>query len=393
MSEQPRELWTKTFILTSIVNFVLMLSMFLLIVIMTNYAIETYKVSTSIAGLVSSIFILGALFGRLYGGNRINHIGSKRMLMIGMLIFIGMGIFYLFKINIGVLLLVRIIQGVGVGMATTATGTIVAQIIPPHRTGEGIGYFSSSVVLATAIGPLIGIMFVAQFPYIAVFYFSLIIGILSIILSIWIEAPQIQIADEEQIKGLSIASFLEKNAIPIAFIMLLNGFAYSSILSFISTYATDINLVQAGSLFFLVYAVVVLLTRPISGKLLDRLGANAIVYPALFSFAIGLFLLSKTTTTLTFLLAAAVIGLGFGNFQSTAQAVAIKRAPIERMGLATATFYIFYDFALGLGPLLLGYLIPIIGFRSVYLQLAFFVLFSLLLYFLIFGRHEKKRIA
>lgn len=95
MSQQPGKLWTKTFILTSIVNFVLMLSMFLLIVIMTNYAIETYKVSTSIAGLVSSIFILGALFGRLYGGNRINYIGSKRMLMIGILLFIGMGIFYL----------------------------------------------------------------------------------------------------------------------------------------------------------------------------------------------------------------------------------------------------------------------------------------------------------
>src|SRR5699024_11459971 len=99
------------------------------------------------------------------------------------LIFLILGIFYFFNINIYLLLIVRVVQGIGVGLATTATGTIVSQIIPPSRTGEGIGYFSSSVVLAQAIGPLIGILLIQYFSYTYVFIFSLIIEIVCLFFS------------------------------------------------------------------------------------------------------------------------------------------------------------------------------------------------------------------
>lgn len=143
---------------------------------MANYAIEVHHTNTSIAGLVSSIFIFGALIGRLYSGNQINYVGTKKALIIGITIFVLMCIFYFFSIGIVTLICVRLIQGIGVGIATTATGTIVGQVIPPSRHGEGIGYFSMSVVLSTAIGPLIGISFIHTFGYVSVFIFSLLMG-------------------------------------------------------------------------------------------------------------------------------------------------------------------------------------------------------------------------
>lgn len=76
--QQEEKLWTKDFISISIVNFVLMLSMYLLLVTMATYATGQYGASASTAGLVASIFILGSLVGRLYGGSRIAKVGNKK---------------------------------------------------------------------------------------------------------------------------------------------------------------------------------------------------------------------------------------------------------------------------------------------------------------------------
>ena len=391
LDSEREKLWTKTFIITSLVNFFLMLSMFLLIIIMAGYAIDTYKASTSLAGFVSSIFIFGALIGRLYAGSKMNELGTKRILMVGIIIFLILSIFYFLNINIYLLLIVRVVQGIGVGLATTATGTIVSQIIPPSRTGEGIGYFSSSVVLAQAIGPLIGILLIQYFSYTYVFIFSLTIGIVCFLFAFIIQAPTIEVEETEtKRETFKRSNYFERSSVPIASVMLVIGITYSSILSFISTYAESIHLVQAGTFYFVVYAIVVLLTRPISGKVLDKFGGNAVIYPTLIIFAIGMFFISKATSTSIFLFAAALIGLGYGNFQSSTQAIAIQRAPIERMGLANATYFIFYDFSLGLGPLFLGALIPLVGFRELYFYLIFFIIFGLLLYYVVHGRLEKK---
>lgn len=186
-------------------------------------------------------------------------------------------------------------------------------------------------------------------------------------------------------------NFFEVTTIPIAIVMLIIGFAYSSILSFITTFAMEINLLKAGGLYFLVYAIVVLLTRPFTGKLMDARGANSVIYPTIIMFAIGMLLLSQATTTFVFLLAAIIIGLGYGNFQSSSQALAIKYVPMNRMSLANSTYYIFFDFSLGLGPLLLGFFIPIIGFRGMYMVLSAVILFSVLVYYLLQGKKEAKK--
>src|SRR5699024_6540451 len=211
-----------------------------------------------------------------------NEIDIKRIIMLHIILFLFL--------NIYLLLIVRVVQGIGVGLATTATGTIVSQIIPPSRTGEGIGYFSSSVVLAQAIGPLIGILLIQYFSYTYVFIFSLTIGIVCFLFAFIIQAPTIEVEETETKKGtFKLSNYLERSSIPIASVMLVIGITYSSILSFISTYAETIHLVQAGTFYFVVYAIVVLLTRPITGKVLDKFGGNAVIYPAIIIFAIGMF--------------------------------------------------------------------------------------------------------
>ncbi len=80
------KLWTKDFIIVSIVNFLVTLVFYLLIVIIGVYAVNEFDATTSQVGLVTGIFIIGALLGRLFIGRFIESIGRKRTLYIGLIL-------------------------------------------------------------------------------------------------------------------------------------------------------------------------------------------------------------------------------------------------------------------------------------------------------------------
>ncbi|WP_066250112.1 MFS transporter [Neobacillus drentensis] len=390
---QPRaKLWTKDFTIVSGVNFLVTLVFYLLIVIIGVYAVDEFNASTSQAGLVTGIFIVGSLIGRLVIGRFIESIGRRKTLFIGIIFFILTLLLYFVNMGITFLLITRLLHGIAGGMVGTATGTIVAQVIPSTRKAEGIGYFSMSATLATAIGPFIGLYMTQHTDYQMIFIFSLVLGVISLITAFFVDVPQLEgLVQPTETKGFKISNYIEPKALPIAFITLVVSFCYSSVLSFINFYAIEIDLVSAASFFFLVYSIAVLLSRPITGRLMDLKGANYIMYPGLVIFAIGLFLLSLANMSATLLLAGVLIGLGFGNMQSSTQAVAVKVTPPHRMGLATSTFFIFLDAGLGFGPYILGFIIPLTGYRTLYVILGVVALATIVLYYFLHGKNEKPR--
>ena len=382
-------LWTKDFINTSIVNFALMMSQYLLLVTMAMYATQEYGASVGMAGLVSSSFIIGSLIGRLFGGKHITAMGGKKMLLIGSALIVVLTASYLIPMSIYPLIILRILHGIAMGYAMTATGTIIAQIIPPSRNGEGIGYFSMSVVLATAVGPLIGVALIAAYGFTSIFIFSFTMAVISLIIGLTVKAPPMKPIKATAGGKFKIMDFFEKRAIPISVVMFVMAFAYSGILSYVTAYAESISLIQAGSLYFTVYGVTVLLSRPITGPLLDRKGANIVMYPAIIMFALGLAVISQATVTMAFLIAAVLIGFGYGNVQSITQALSIKVTPRERLGLANTTYFIALDLGLGFGPFLLGPIAASFGYGGMYLTLAFVVLAGIAVYYFLHGRRDK----
>ncbi|MEH6907331.1 MFS transporter [Neobacillus drentensis] len=392
MNQTRAKLWTKDFTIVSGVNFLVTLVFYLLIVIIGVYAVDEFNASTSQAGLVTGIFIVGSLIGRLVIGRFIESIGRRKTLFIGIIFFILTLLLYFVNMGITFLLITRLLHGIAGGMVGTATGTIVAQIIPSTRKAEGIGYYSMSATLATAIGPFIGLYMTQHTDYQMIFIFSLVLGVISLFTAFFVDVPQLEgLVQPTETKGFKLSNYIEPKALPIAVITLVVAFCYSSVLSFINFYAIEINLVSAASFFFLVYSIAVLLSRPITGRLMDLKGANSIMYPGLVIFAIGLFLLSSASMSVTLLLAGILIGLGFGNMQSSTQAVAVKVTPPHRMGLATSTFFIFLDAGLGFGPYILGFIIPLTGYRTLYVILGVVVLATIVLYYFLHGKNEKSR--
>lgn len=166
-------LWTKDFIATTITNFLIYIVFYLLMVLIAPYAMDKFHASAGTAGLVSGIFIMGILAGRLGTGRIVEEIGSKKILIAGTISFVFTSALYLAAMNLPLLIIVRFLHGVAYGIASTATGTIVAQIIPGHRRGEGIGYYSMSQILATAIGPFLAIILSQRVDFTGSLYYSL----------------------------------------------------------------------------------------------------------------------------------------------------------------------------------------------------------------------------
>jgi len=386
------KLWTKDFIITSTINFLLTSVFYLLVVIIAVYAKTEFHASTSQAGLATGIFIIATLIGRLFIGRAINSIGYKRTLLIGTFLFALTSLLYFIQLNIWIFLIVRFLHGLTLGIAGTATGTIVAQVIPNSRKGEGIGYYSMSSTLATAIGPFLGLLLSQHVSYLVVFGLCSLLGVIGFITSFFIQVtePEAVKKAEKEVKGFKLSNFIEPKAIPVSFIMFIAALCYSGVLSFMNFYAQEINLVEASSFFFFVYSIAILLSRPFSGRLLDVKGANYVMYPAFILFAIGLIVLSVASNSFILLLSGVLIGLGYGNMQSCIQGIAVKVTPIHRMGLATSTFFIFLDGGLGFGPYILGFIVPYTTYSHLYFSLTFVVLVTILLYFFLHGRKVKS---
>jgi len=393
--QTQEKLWTKEFVTLSLINFLATIVYFMLMVTIAKFAVNEFNVSTSTAGLASSIFIIGSLIGRLGAGQFIGKLGSKKTLFLGLIGFLITTVIYFASVSITFLLAYRLLQGVAVGLVGTATGTIIAQMLPANRRGEGIGYFSLSAILATAVGPYIGLFLLEHFSgFNAIFIFNTILALIVVFIFFFIKFPasltqpkQSKLGNVLEKKGI-LSGFIEIKALPISFVALFVGLAYSGVLSFMSFYTAEIDLVKIGSYFFLIYAAVVILTRPVTGKLLDSKGANIIIYPCLVIFAIGMYIFSSATSAIMFVIAAIFIGIGYGNFTSVSQAIAVKVTPRERVGLATSTFFILYDIGLGFGPYVLGKLVPSIGYRSIFMAMVIVIMVSIILYYFLYGKKE-----
>lgn len=382
------KLWTKEFIINAVINFLGALNFYLLMIIVSEYAMNKFGSLPSEAGFTASIFIIGALASRIFTGKYIIQTGYKNMLFIGVAASLIMTLAYFLVNSVIFLLIVRFFHGAAFGIATTSTATIISDIIPKERKGEGIGYYSLSQILATAVGPFLGMFLSRHGSYGMIFTACAIASAISLVMMPFLSLSKREFTQEQKsgMQGLKIRNFIEYRAALISIVCLLIYMCYSSIVTFLSVYAQEINLVDAACYFFIIYAVFVLLSRPVVGRMFDLKGENTIMYPAILIFGVGMLLFSRSYHGYMLLLSAALIGLGFGAIASSAQTIAVKVTPPHRLGLANSTYYIFCDIGMLSGPLIVGFIIPYIGYRGMYTVAAAIAFTCILFYYLLHGK-------
>jgi MFS family permease len=382
-----QKLWTKDFISVSLCNFFIFSTFYFLLVTLPTFSIQEFNSSTSNAGLMSTVFLISAIISRPFAGKWIEQAGYRKVLIMSLFIFLFSTLLYFFPKSMTTFLIIRFLHGIGFGMVTTAAGAIVANIIPASRRGEGMGYFIMSTNLSMVLGPFLGLSTMQQLGVNALFALSAAFSFGAVITGLLIKLPKME-QPAIRTKDFSVKSFIETSAVPISIVGAFFAILYSSLLSFVSVYAKEIHLADVSSLFFVVYAVLLVASRPFTGRWFDRYGANKIIFPSILLFALGILLLSRTQGAGSFLSSAGLIGLGWGTIFPLLQTIAIQDALQSRKAVATATFLSIYDTGMGLGSFIVGVIAANIGFRSLYFIGSFYVLLGVVLYYILFARKQ-----
>lgn len=374
-------IWTKSFISISLTQFLVFIAFYTLLTTLPIYVINDLGGSQTEAGLVVTVMLVAAIIVRPFSGNLLDYIGKKKGLVISVAIFTATSFLYIWVDQFTPLLLLRFFHGLSFGVITTATGAIAADIIPPARRGAGLGYFAMSMNLAVVVGPFIGLTLLQFGSFKTLFIVLSLIMVAGVISSVLVHVSKKDTIVNKPVKfKFSLSDLIEMKALPIALISSLVSLAYASIISFISVYSNSIGLATTASYFFLVFAIVMLVSRPYLGRSFDSRGPKFVILPCLFIFAIGLVLLSFTSTPLMLLVSAGLIGLGYGSLLPSFQSMAIQAAPSSRSGHATATFFMLYDSGIAVGSFVWGAVVAAFGFQNLYILCAVLVLVVMVIF-------------
>ncbi|MBZ7976745.1 MFS transporter [Campylobacter sp. RM12637] len=383
-------IWNKNFICVFIINFVICLVFFITTIASTDFAKTILQSSTAIAGLANGIFVIGALLSRLYFGSIIDNINIKKVMIISLVLYFIPNLYYLFLSTNFELILSRLLAGMCYGACSCACGAAVARLVPSNKRGIGIGYYAVSIVLSSAIGPFLAVYLVGKNNFNLCFIISLISILIALISSVVIKVKRFRKHKINHVKkSFSIFNYIEKSVLGVAYVVFCMGFVYGAIIAFISSYSKELNLIEAGSLFFVFYACISVFSRPISGKVFDKIGADYVIVPSILFYVASLIILAYTNNSLMMYLSAIFCALGYGNATSSLQSLAIKLSPKEKMGLANSTFFIALDVGMGISPYLLGLIEPSYGHSRIYEICAGIILFSLILYYAFVMRKSK----
>lgn len=382
----PDKIWTRDFIFICLANFFVFLGFQMTLPTLPLFVKELGG-SDQLIGIIVGIFTFSALLFRPYAGHALESKGRRFVFMFGLSIFVlSIGAFAVVT-SIFFLLVVRVIQGVGWGFSTTASGTIATDIIPPNRLGEGMGYFGLSGNLALALGPALGLSLVGIISFKFLFILIALLGLISLILSSQIRYKKVETSPH---KSTTVKfDIFEKTAIKPSILLFFVTVTFGGIASFLPLYAAEEGI--AGiEFYFLVYAIFLLISRLFAGRIYDAKGHSYVFPPGAVLILLAMLLLAWLPNTSVMLFAAALYGLGFGSVQPALQAWAVGSATENRKGMANATFFSFFDLGVGIGAISFGQLAYMYGYHVIYYVAAASVLLSLILYAFLFFKAKKR---
>ena len=378
-----QHLWNKSFILCLFNNLFLFTYYFALLAVLPIYIMKDLGGTIEQAGLALTLFLVSSIAIRPFSGLISQKLGKKLTFRGSEFFFVLFALSYLWIDSMWTLLLVRFLHGFWFSILTTVTVPVANDFIPEHRKGEGMGYFVMSTNLGVVIGPLIALTVIQFASFNTLFALLSVLMAVGFIFCLMLKIPEQQSEVkqiEEKNTKLTLHDIIETKVIPVGLVALLTALTYSSILSFITAYSESKNLFEYASIFFIVFAVSMIVVRPFVGKMFDRKGPSAVMYPSFIFFAIGMVLVSFVNNQWTLWLSAIFIGVGYGTLFPCLQTVAIQTVSKNRMGHAISTFFTLFDIGLAVGSIIMGIFISWMGFQNTFLLCSVIIVLTLLVY-------------
>ena len=374
-------LWSPAFTNYGISSGILYMTQYVLVATLPIVITSELRGSDLDAGLAMTYFQIGTILCRIFAGRLIDGFNKRIVLLISTaLFFIIMGLFN-FTTSLEAVFVLRGLHGVVFALGTTVMATLAVLVLPPNRKGEGVNMFAIFSNIAMVLGPAIGLYALSSYGSMALYIFLTVMTGLAMVLSNIIPlSKELTLPKQSKYKGWHISQFIENKSLPWALMGLFIGFTYSGVLVFIPIELNSMGAGIWGSAFFAIFALMIIISRPIVGKIYARYGSKIIIYIGLGLFILGLFALGLAITPLAILFTAPLLGLGYGAAQPAFQALAIQSAPIERAGVSTANYFLALDISVGAGSVILAVLASAWGYQYLYMFTALVMVIALALY-------------
>lgn len=354
--ETTQDLWIKDFFFTWINRFSFFLAHHLTRPLLPLYLVS-FGASSTIIGAVVAVFTIAATISRVPVGLYIDRVGRKPFLIYGIAFFTVSNFGYLWAPSILLMVPFRILHGIGWSGCTTAIATLAADIAPKKRRGELIGYAGMASSLAGALGPVAGFAIFDIFGYSGVFTGAGVLLIGSFFLGFMVPEPK-NVLSQEKIADWTEAIAVRETLLPAVVVSLL-AFGQGGTLTFLPIHALKLGIENPG-LWFGLYALCLLITRPVAGPLSDRISRRAVIVPGLILHLVSFLLLALASSPIWLWAAAILGGLGVGAAQPALMAVAVDETSPQRRGQSLAQYQCFYDLGIGVGSMALGALLDMV---------------------------------
>lgn len=376
MVETSKNLWTKDYIFMLLSNLFIYLAFYMLTPTLPAYA-KLSGGSNLESSLVVSTFSITSLLVRLFAGSIMDKFSIKPLLAIGAVILALTTLSYNW-LSIDAIIFMRILQGIGWGLASIGAAALFSNIIPENKRGEGMGYYSLSMIISMALSPVISIIIMNAYGFKNIVFISIFLVALGILSLRMVKVERLQ-TTSNSIKKINLKDAFEKKAALPSLLCFLLTVTLCGIMSYIMIYGKELKLTNIW-IYFMGFVAMVLVTRPVIGKIFDKKGHVVLIMPGAVSLIIGLVILSYGHSIGVILVSSLFYGLGYGAVQPSLQAWAVNRSPSNRKGAANGTFLSSMDLAYTLGSIFLSFIAEKQSYGFMYRFSAIFIVLLLVIY-------------
>jgi MFS family permease len=382
MAQTIWEIFTRDFILGFLAHFTFVVAFHALTPTLPIYLSRLGSKETEI-GVLIGIFFVSSLVFRPFVGKALLTIPERLFMMAGALLFAITSIAYLWAPPFWPFLIVRVFQGISLGVIHTAAVTLIANISPEAHRGQGLGYFFLAPTIALALAPSLGIFLINRFSFTLLFLVCSGISLCSLLFSRQLGRKQVAPLENASMNGNFLISW---KALPSSISNFFLHIIWGALIAFFPLYAISLGVTNPG-FFFTAIAIMLISGRALGGKMLDLYSRERVILCFLFIHIISMTVLFFAKSLPMFILAGAILGIGCAFLVPSLMAYTLDRAGSPR-GPAIATFTAISDLGVALGPVVMGIVIHMTSYPTMFLCLVL-TSFININYFYFFVR--KKR--
>jgi EmrB/QacA subfamily drug resistance transporter len=133
---------------------------------------------------VTSAYLLAYAVPLLVAGRLGDRFGLKNLYLVGLAVFTAASLWCGLSGSIGILVTARVVQGVGAGLLTPQTLSMITRIFPAQRRGVAMSVWGATAGVATLVGPLAGGVLVDALGWEWIFFINVPIGVIGLALAV-----------------------------------------------------------------------------------------------------------------------------------------------------------------------------------------------------------------